>query len=178
MEEIEKKKIVFPKDKNGKEYWISIVIKNRDTLVGFLEAFKNFCKFYEIPTATDVNVIISSDRFNDVLPDDSRMRNYSREDLKEKILDMIDKEQERSEKEENDGHLLQDNILNLDCNGCGMFYSFKTSRELPEADFDCQCCGRKLIYYINVDADSVMYDGNESFIDSVMEEINEDMDLE
>jgi len=176
MKENEKKKIAFPKDKDGKEYWISIVIKNRDTLVGFLEAFKNFCKFYEIPTATDVNVIISSDRFNDVLPDDSRMRTYSRDELKEKILSMIGKEQERSEKEESDGYLLQDNILNLDCNTCGMFYSFDNSREIPEDDFECQC-GRKLIHYINVDADSVKYDGNESFIDSVMEEINEEMDL-
>jgi len=172
-----KKKIIFPTNKDGNEYWIPIAVKNRDTLVGFLEAFKHFCAFYDIPSSTDVNVIISSDRFNDIFPDDTRMRNHTREQLKEKILKMIDAEQERSENEENDDYILEDNILNLDCNDCGMFYPFKTSLEIPEENCDCQICGRRLIHYTNLDAEQVEYDGDPNVIDSVMKEINKDLGI-
>ena len=159
------------------EFWIPIVIKNRDTLIGFLEAFKNFCSFYDIPSSSDVNVIISSDRFNDILPDDSRMRNYTREGLKEKILVMIKKEEERGEHEGNSEDILQDNLLNLDCSECGMFYPFTNSQMIPKENFCCENCGRQLILYTKKDADEIAFDGDEEIVEKIMDEINKDLGI-
>ena len=170
-------KIQPPIDKNGKEYWIPVMIKNRDVLLGFLDAFSQFSSFYEIPTASDVNVIISSDRYNDIMPDDIRVREVTKIVLKEKILEMIDIECGRAEHVENSIGVLDSNLLNLDCKSCNNFISFKEQKEIPEKSFNCPNCGRCLIHYTNIDSSDIKYDGNEKILDEVMIDINKDLGL-
>lgn len=161
-----------PKDENGKPYWVPIVVKNRDYLVGFTEAYRLLANIYSVPLS-ELSKTISSDRFNDVLFDGSRIKDISKKELKEKVRNMIFIP-DREEHVENDGEVYEQNLLTVECEHCGMFYSFKNCKEIPDVSTDCQICGRKLIIYTDLDDEDIEYEGEgQEVIENIVNEIHQ-----
>jgi hypothetical protein len=167
-------KLNLPKDENGKIYWIPIVMKNKDYLVGYIEAYKTLSIIYEIPVSELHHTLSSSDRFNDVLQDGTRMRDLSNEELKNKLKEMISVPNKGGHPE-NDEELYKDIILTIDCVHCNMFYSFKKIEEIPDESLNCSTCGKTLILYTNLNEDEIIYEGGRDQIDKAVKEITKEL---
>lgn len=167
------KKFESPLDENNKPYWVPIVTKNLDNLKGFLHAYTMLAEIYDLPLE-ELNKMLSSDRFNDVLYDGSRVRDLSDVELKKKIQKMIFVP-DRESHIENTGEIYTENILTVDCVNCGMHYGFDNANYLPEENFDCSCCNRRLIHYTNLDDDEFYYDGfTKDQINDIVTELHKD----
>lgn len=169
----DKKYFNAPLNKEGREYWIPVVVKNKSYLLGFIEAFATISEIHDI-SISDTEIALSSDRFNDILMDGSRIQNLSRNQLKEKIKKIILSTKE--EHEENSEDILKDYLLSVSCPNCGMFYGFKTENEIPEKDFQCNICDNMVIIYTNVNDDYFDFDGKSGDIEQIVEEISKEED--
>jgi transcription initiation factor IIE alpha subunit len=55
---------------------------------------------------------------------------------------------------------------------CGMMYSWKEAVDIPEKDFCCSCCGRKVIEYIDAEDRDIDYVGlDREVFDELMTDI-------
>ena len=167
-----KQKIKPPTDEKGKAFWIPVVFKNKDTLIGFIEAFRSFAFYYDTPLS-DIEMMLSSERFNDTLRTGDRMRDLTRFQVKEIVKKMISRP-DRSEHVENDEQLYSENVLNIDCPKCGMFYSFKSFRDIPEENLKCQMCERTILFYSGLGDHEIEFDGDPELVDSLIEEIKKE----
>jgi transposase-like protein len=168
------KKIDLPKDENNKLYWIPVVVKNKDYLVGFIESFKSMAVIYEIPL-TELDKMFCSDRFNDIMKDGIRIQDLTRNELKEKVKNII-LQADRSEHIENDTDLYENNYLTIDCPHCGMFYSFSEIEDIPNENFKCQTCGKTILFYTNLNDDEIEYEGKRSdVLEQVVQEIHREL---
>jgi len=162
--------VELPRNEDGKQYWVPIIAKNKEQLIGFVSAYKTFSFFYDTPIS-DMELMLSSERFSDIMKDGVRMRELSRNELKERIKKVLD-EPDRGEHIENDESIYEDNLITVTCPQCGMFYSFKNSTEVPEENFKCQMCNRVVIHYTGVDEDRVQFDGDAELMDNLIAEIH------
>lgn len=165
------KKIKFksPKDELGNDYYVPIVVQNKAFLKGFIVAYNILSSIYEI-SLKDISSCISSVRFNDILFDDTRIKDLSRPQLKEKFKIMMGVYE--ANHPDNDETVYDDYVVNFNCNGCGMFFGFKDYTDLPDNDFNCTCCGRKLIVYTNKEDQEFEFFDDSKVIASVIEEIH------
>lgn len=154
-----------PKNEKDQEYWIPIVVKNRDALVGYLDAFSYLLYVLDFPGEIDLN--LDSARFNDVIDDGKRISNMSKKEIEKAILDKTQEMNSRisSKKEHPDNKvgILKESYLELECN-CGMYYAFKDKTEIPEANFRCGLCERYLIHYTWHNDEEFEFDGDEEQI--------------
>lgn len=163
-----KKYLNAPVDSNNKPYWIPIVAKDKSYLLGFINAYHFLTGMHGIPS-TDMEVALSSDRFNDVLLDGSRIQNLSRKELKVKIRELFF--DDIGNHPENSEDILDEYYLSLSCSNCGMFYPFKTDEDVPEEDYQCNVCGNTIILYIHENDDTFEYDGTIGDVDKIVDEI-------
>lgn len=163
---LNEKRITYkaPIDENGNELYVPIVVPNKTFLIGYVECKMNdqfllsmiseelkqrglFLDIGKLP------LLMDSGRFNDVMPNDKRESRMTQEERKKMLKNMIDKQIGYFDKNMNFGEnnpiLINNNILDIDCPQCSMYYGWKNSKELPEEDFYCTLCGRKLIHYTN-----------------------------
>jgi len=159
-----------PLDENGNPYYVPIVVKNKDTLVGYLDgvAYTQMIsdmifKSLKIPISINgFDLNLDSSKFNDVLPDGTRAGDLSDSELKNiinsKIKDKQDFEDSRNTNPENNENILDPTFLSIDCTNCGGYYAFKTVDEIPKENFSCGICGRVLIQYTNLDDSEYKYD--------------------
>lgn len=166
------KKLELPKDKNGKLYWIPVVVKHKDYLMGYIDSFRVLSTLYDIPL-NDLNKTLSSDRFNDILQDGSRVRDLSKEQLKEKMKSII-LQPSREEHIENDTSLYEDNLLTIDCPHCGMFYSYEETEDIPDKTTKCVTCGKIILLYTDIDDSEIVYEGKPDMIEEVVKDIHND----
>ena len=142
--------------KDGKRYWVPVVCKNRDHLIGYLEGMKlmeDLILDSLIQAGVDIDVsaielFLDSGRFNDVLMDGRRESELTDVDKKMWIRELVETKTMRMDEEhiENDN---EDNIdvLAIECT-CGYgFYSWESLEGLPNDIFTCQQCGRVVIDY-------------------------------
>ena len=73
----DKKYFKSPPDEEGKPYWIPIVVKDKSYLLGYMNAYMFISEVYEIDP-NDLQVALSSVRFNDILIDGSRIENLTK----------------------------------------------------------------------------------------------------
>ena len=173
---INKKKYFNPPlTEKGQVYWIPIVVKNKDFLLGFIEAYNVASASFGIPI-DDMELLMSSDRLNDVLMDGSRIREITRAELKQKLKDFIFKPEKDDKHPDNNAKILEDQLLMVDCPNCGMFYSFKEEQDIPKADTYCVTCGRAIIMYTNRDDSFFHYDGKQIDMEKVIAEIHKESD--
>jgi len=166
----DKKYFNSPIDKEGNPYWIPIVIRNKDYLLGFINAY-HFISDLHIIDINDMEIALSSDRFNDVLINGTRIQSLTRQQLKQTIKKLyFDTPKENHP--ENKENILNDYYLTINCVNCGMFYAFKNENEVPENDFVCSTCDRTLISYINESDDYFTFDGDSGDIDEIVSELN------
>lgn len=172
---IDNKKLFNPPlNKDGKPYWIPIVVRDKSYLLGFINAYRFIEKMCEIEIQ-DVDIVTSSDRFNDILTDGTRIHTLTREKLKLKLKELFFKSHEEKHPE-NNTTALEQYYLYVSCVNCGMFYGFKKEHDVPEHDLKCDVCDNVLISYINESDDYFDFDGDPGDIETIVEEINKECD--
>lgn len=136
-------------------YFVPVVVKNRDYLIGYLNALDNFTIGQ---SKIDVVLTQSSAKFNDILPGGLRRRNIP---LEKQIQVMIDYRMNMSvlENPEAEEEFKDDAFFEVNCE-CGNYVSFKTAEEIPTHSFVCELCGKHMIDYTNRNDSDFMYDGD------------------
>jgi hypothetical protein len=158
------KRFIAPKDKNGKRLWVPIVVKNKDYLLGYIESCRVAYDNYELPLNKCL-LSLGSDRFNDTMMNDKKPNEMSKDELTELVTDMIDESVTLDpDYADNDSSIYYDNQLVVECPECRMVEIFKTDEEVPEEDFSCLSCGRKLIIYTNSSDSEFVYEGNAELV--------------
>lgn len=150
-------------------YWIPIVVKNKDFLVGYIQGI-NLIKRIVEETAKklDLNfsfmghdLCLDSSRFNDITEDGRLERNLSENEMKEYYQSMIERKFSRFTvaHPENNQNLYKENVLTIECS-CGLgFYTYKNYRDIPDKTTECQLCGKKIIDYTSCDDENFEFDG-------------------
>jgi hypothetical protein len=141
--------VIYPK-----EYYVPVVVKNRDYLIGFLDAMAAIAPILDVDyTALD------SMRFTDVLPDGQRRRNLTAQEIinsldttdsKNCVTEQVTTKQMEAE---------EIPYLEVNC-ACGNYLKFNHPMELPKVTRKCELCGNVLIDYTGHDQDDYMYDGD------------------
>lgn len=164
--------------KYQRDCYVPIVAKNKDYLVGFLDAL-----FVLSPIVQVDSTLLDSMRYTDYLPNNQR-----RVDLEEDEIAEILSEHKKSlhvkengiEKEVEELHniteedVLDYKYLEVHCT-CGNYYSFESAKNIPEHSMDCDLCGRRLIDYTDIDEREFEYRGDleKMFIGTIAEEMED-----
>lgn len=139
--------------KYQRDYYVPVVVKNKDFLMGFLDAFRGLSKIIN----NDNFRMLDNRRFNEVLPDDSKRSEHSIEEIREIYKEHTDslnvKENEKEEPEEDDVY------LSVNCS-CGNYFEFYHPKQLPEKTMKCDLCNRVLIDYTGFEDFYYEYNGN------------------
>jgi len=172
---IEKNKKYFnsPLDENNNPYWVPIVTKDKSYLLGFINAYRFVADLHGMPPS-DLIIALSSDRFNDIMIDGSRIHKSTKKQLKEKFKKWYYDEDRESDHSENDENILDEYFLSISCPNCNMFYAFKNDKEIPDVDFKCATCGQTLISYTYESDDYFDFDGDASMVEEIVDEINKE----
>ena len=173
-------KYIAPKGLDGKPYWVPVVVKSKDYLVGFIDSISVVKQIVDNVEFDALLSTLASDRFNDVLPSGVRISDMNDVQFKEHIKQLILKDQEkiilRDKNKEFSNDILDDYFHAISCT-CGNFIGFKTPFDIPENDMDCDLCGKRLLEYTHKDDDEFIYDGSqrdmESVVVDIMNELNE-----
>ena len=145
-------------------YYVPNVIKNKEMLVEIIaeiqashELTSHICNTLDFPIGEMIelnsydsdNMMVASDRFNDILPDGRIESEMSESERKAYLEDII--------KSAYDKMMCEDNNVALDCAlktscECGLgHYTWKTIKDIPSESFSCLECGNVLIDYTNHD---------------------------
>lgn len=167
-----------PVDQNGKSYWVPIVIKNKDYLIGILNGMELAMVIHDI--YGDLNPSLGSERFNDVLPDGRRISSMSNKEFKDHVKTLIIEEQEQQLfRTKHPDH--KDDILNfffqVGCT-CGNFFGFRSPEDIPEINMECDWCHRILIHYTHKDDSEYKYDGSDIDIPHIIEMVKNELGLD
>jgi hypothetical protein len=154
--------------KNGKRYWVPVVCKNKDHLVGYLEGMRlmeDLILDSLVQAGIDIDVsamelFLDSGRFNDILKDGRRESELTDIDKKMLIKDLVETKTARMNEVHMENDIEDDiSVLNVECT-CGYgFYSWNSLDELPNDIQVCQQCGRIIIDYTGYDDSEFDYDG-------------------
>lgn len=169
----DKKYFNAPLDENNKPYWIPIVIKNKDYLIGFMNAYDLVCDLHGF-NRKEIDISLSSDRFNDILLDGTRMQTLSREELKKKLR-ILFYSHINATHQENSADVLSDDFLSVSCT-CGMYYSFKDENDIPLEDTKCTTCGKYILMYTNMNDSEFTFDGESGDINKIIKELNNEIE--
>lgn len=156
---------------DGKHYWVPIVCKSKDFLIGHMNGLIN-CQeainslMEENEELEDLNigmfdVGLDSSRFNDILQNDQRVRDLTKEQLTNHVKELIEEEIDRATDDHPDNQcdVEDDTFLTIDCVCNFGYYEFKTEQDVPAKSFICQNCGRMLIHYTGHYDNEYEYDG-------------------
>jgi hypothetical protein len=169
-----------PIDLNGKPYWIPVVMKNKDSLVSFLNGMYFTCEQIGIDPDGMSN-ILSSERFNDILRDGRRAIDISDDEFKDYVKDYvvndIVKNMYKETHEECHPDILSEYFLPISCQ-CGNFYGFKEINDIPDEQLKCGICDKVILDYTGHHDDEYAYDGVEKDLETVMMEVRQELDLD
>lgn len=153
--------------KYPKEYYVPVVVKNRDYLIGFFDAVSSFAGIFEIDYSS-----LDSMRLTDVLPNGQRRRHLTEQEILD-VLSECDAKNNIKEHEvtEKTSDVIEIDIPFLEVNcSCGNYVSYNHPNELPKTTRVCELCGKIMIDYTGHDQDEYEYDGD---IDKMMVGIDE-----
>lgn len=156
------------RDSNGKPYYVPIVVKNKDYLIGYIQGIRDGKDFMTdilnyLNIDLDVNsiktdFILDSTRFNDILSNGKRENEMSEEELKEYFYDMIENVVSNTFYENSENNIESDYIFDVECT-CGLgYYAWKDYNDLPDETFKCVNCGKTLIHYTGEYCHNLEYD--------------------
>ena len=155
-----------PVDVEGEPYYVPIVSKNKDTLVGYINGLNTSKDIVnDVMDAMDIDidvcpidVILDSTRFNDILENNKRESEMTKEELDEYIESIIEgvTAKLQCETKEND---IYKHILRVECS-CGFgYYSWDNIEDIPDENFICKNCGKILIHYTGAHGHEYEFDG-------------------
>jgi ribosomal protein S27E len=147
-------------------YYVPVVAKSKDYLVGYLDALQIISTFADVDPS-----ILDSTQFTDILPNGVRRRDLEEQEIKD-ILEELD---ERKNIKENDtGEEEERPYFEVNC-VCGNYHSFSDGFEIPDETMKCEICGKILIDYTGHEPLEYEYDGDlEKMFISHKEESEED----
>jgi hypothetical protein len=153
---------------DNKPYWVPIVVKNRDFLVGYIKGFNLIKEMVEESAKKldmdldfgEVDLCLDSSRFNDVIGDGRHERDLSENELNEYYKSEIERKiSKMSIKHPENQKNVFDDVLTVECN-CGLgIYSYKHYNDIPDKPVNCQICGKKIIDYTQYDDSEFEFDG-------------------
>lgn len=147
-----------PKDLTGNLLWVPIVVKNKDQLIGFIEGINMTASIYSIDRES-MFYTLSSERFNDVIRDGTRLRDMTNSQFIQHAKSIIDEGFDRiNALEAVDGGDLDDFCLTVQCS-CGNFIGYKDYAKIPNVNTLCDVCEKTIIQYTNDEDDCYVYDG-------------------
>tara|TARA_R110001606_G_scaffold78194_2_gene180741 strand:- start:2186 stop:2779 length:594 start_codon:yes stop_codon:yes gene_type:complete len=183
MCDMESKKIELydpPVNYEGNPYWIPIVMKNKDQLVGFLNSIYIVTEQVGLD-ADGFFSVLSSERFNDVLRDGRRGSDLTDVSFKAYVKALMTKDMKKMDmRDEHEGCsplILIDYYLSVSCT-CGNFYGFKEIADIPSHSMQCDMCSRTVIDYTGKDDDELAYDGEEHLereVEEIIEEVRQEL---
>ena len=148
-----------PKDTSGNQLWVPLVIKNKDTLLGFLWGINLCSTLYDIDREALFGSL-SSSRYNDITKSGKRLRTMTNSEFEKYAESLLQDGFDRCEAmnaKDGDACDLNDYVLTLTCS-CGNFVGYNTEESIPDKDTFCDVCGNKIIHYTK--SNKVMiYDG-------------------
>lgn len=156
-----------PVDENGKPYYVPVVVKNKDSLVGYIKGLD-----YGREVITDVmdsmgiavtlprlDVMLDSNRYNDILKNGKHESEMSESDMKEYLLDLLEEISAKLDSGSEQG-VFDEDILHIECL-CGLgIYSWNDYNLIPEKTFKCTECGKVLIHYTGINEYELEYEGD------------------
>ncbi len=144
-----------PVDDNGKPYYVPIVSKNKDTLVGYLHALETSkCLMSDVLKSIGIEIdlepmeaILDSTRFNDILINGKRESEMSLDELKEYMYSIVEEVTKKLDNDNPENNILSDNILDVECDCVVGYYAWTDYDIIPDENFVCTNCGKVLIHY-------------------------------
>lgn len=161
------KKYKAPKNDEGKPYWVPIVVKNRDQLIGYLECMIQLSMAYKLPL-NDTIKLLSSDRFNDITRTGKRYGKMSKDEKYNHFKDIIIEQHDECDHFEQTDDILNEFEFGVNCE-CGNFVGFRHILEVPDTNLKCELCDRILIDYTGCDDIEFDYDGKPGSEDEIRE---------
>ena len=157
-----------PVDEDGNPYYVPIVAKNRDFLMGYirgLDMSKDMIK--DVLAAIKINVdlgpidvLLDSTRFNDILANGKYESEMTINEKKEYIFNIVEEVTTKLTYDNSENNISDDDALKVECS-CGLgFYSWKDPVDIPKTNFCCHNCGKILIHYTGIyDGEYEYYEG-------------------
>jgi len=156
--------------KNSKPYWIPIVCKNKDYLVGYLNGvglieftFTDVFKQLEIDfNFKNLDLFLDSSRFNDVMEDGRREHEIDEDEKKQIFIDIFKNKLDSISNNHIENNTNYDDILRIEC-PCGFgYYAWKEFKDIPAEQFKCAECNRVLIDYTGNNDYNYEFDGGKN----------------
>lgn len=161
-------KYIPPKDDAGTPYYVPIVAKSYDFLIGYIQGvqmsrdiIKDVLESIHIDVDIgQIDVLLDSTRFNDILLNGKYESEMTTEEKKSYIFDIVEEVTNKLTYENSENNIDFDDVLNVECS-CGLgFYSWKDVLDIPKTNFTCTNCGKMLIYYTGIyDSEYEYYEG-------------------
>ena len=157
-----------PIDEFGNHYWVPVVAKNRDWLIGFLYGYHTCSD--QLNSAMSLNCIdlnfqitefpINSYRYNNILPNGKDSSKLSEKEF-EDYINNINNEVMTRTSVENKENEIPTSFLKVDCT-CGLgFYSWDSEKDIPSYNLKCSNCGKFIILYTEIDESNFNVPKNE-----------------
>lgn len=156
-----------PKDESGNLYYVPVVAKNKDYLVGYINGIKAF-KTTLSDALTSLNmdidlgpydIVLDSGRFNDVLENGKRESEMSDDEFITYVTSLVNEISAKIDSGEVENNVTYDTVLAVEC-VCGLgYYSWDSTDDIPEERFVCSNCGKVVIDYTNKDDSEFEFDG-------------------
>ncbi len=155
-------------------YYVPVVAKNRDYLVGFFEMGKIVSNLMEIDYT-----LLDSTKYNDLLPNGKRRREMTLEELKGYLEEL---ENNKTIHEDNPAKIREEEVsdppfLEIDC-VCGNSHRFDVAEQIPRTNLICEVCGKVLIDYTGYEDSDFVYDGDIDLAFVTIDEIDQDEEEE
>jgi ribosomal protein S27E len=165
MEQIRKYVYVPKTRKREKPYFVPIVAKNKDELIGYLKGFYDFQEMVikygseEIPIDfITLRPLLNSTRFNDVLPNGKMLSVMSEREKDDYAFKEAQKNINRLKYDDNDINILNSEfVLDIECPHCDNYIAFRYFDDIPKKKMKCPECGKILLDYTHVDDDKIDY---------------------
>ena len=144
-----------PKDDIGNEYYVPIVAKNKDFLIGYLRGISD-SRDIMADVLESINIkldlgpieaVLDSTRFNDILQNGKHESEMTDNELEEYIYGIVEELTDKIIDTNSENNIDTKNVLNVEC-VCDLgYYAWREYNDIPEENFKCANCGRILIDY-------------------------------
>lgn len=162
-----------PVDETGSQYWVPVVMKNKDLLVGLLQGISLVVKSFNVPPNETIVPVLGSDRFNDLLPNGKKVHEMSMEEYKDYVKESFLDDDYESHPENG---VTLNYFFQVECS-CGNFHGFKTVDDIPDENLICELCGKTMIDYTGHGDSEYRFEGAKLDVSKIVNELADELGL-